>query len=69
MNKTSFAPLQDGSTFGEFSRYQLIRHESTRGPEFSCWMVLDAERLDPMTGKPLVIRQATTIEGAVGGLW
>src|SRR5260370_22279242 len=60
--------LKDGSLFGEFSRYQLHRHESTRAAEFSCWMVLDAERRDPITGEPEVIRQASTIEDAVRGL-
>ena len=46
--------LSNGSLFGEFSRYQLVRHESHRGQEFSCWMVLDAERhvlVDVLTKK------------------
>lgn len=60
--------LKDGSLLGEFSRYQLVRHESHRGQEFSCWMVLDAERPDEVTGTPGIIRQAATIEDAVSGL-
>jgi hypothetical protein len=60
--------LSHGSTFGPFSRYQLHRHDSSRGPEFSCWMVLDAERPDEITGTPGVIRQEATIEAAVAGL-
>lgn len=60
--------LSHGSTFGPFSRFQLVRHESHRGPEFSCWMVLDAERPDELTGTPGVIRQEQTIEAAVAGL-
>ena len=61
--------LQHGSVFGEFSRYMLVRHESHRGQEFSCWMVQDAETSDPMfPGLPSIIRQAATIEEAVKGL-
>ena len=60
--------LTHGSTFGPFSRYMLVRHESHRGPEFSMWFVLDAERVDDVTGGPAVIRQEATIEAAVAGL-
>jgi hypothetical protein len=60
--------LSHGSTFGPFSRYMLVRHESHRGPEFSMWFVLDAERVDEVTGGPAVIRQEATIDAAVAGL-
>lgn len=62
-------PLGHGTVFGEFSRYQLVRHESHRGQEFSCWMVMDAEASDPLFPElPAIIRQASTIEEAVAGL-
>ena len=61
--------LAHGSLFGEFSRYQLVRHVSHRGAEYDCWMVLDAEKADPVTGLPDVIRQGQTIEETVKGLW
>ena len=67
-HKAVSANLKHGDLFGEFSRYQLVRHESHRGAEFSCWMILDAERQDPLTGMPDVIRQEATIEQAVAGL-
>lgn len=60
--------LKHGDVFGEFSRYQLVRHESHRGPEFSMWLVLDAERPDELTGMPGIIRQADTAEKAVDKL-
>ena len=61
--------LEHGSVFGPFSRYQLIRHESHRGPEFSMWFVQDAEKVDPQFPQfPAVIRQAFTIADAVKGL-
>ena len=65
---TSTNNLVNGSTFGPFSRYKLHLHESHRGQEFSCWMVLDAENPDELTGMPGVIRQAATIQEAVKGL-
>lgn len=67
--QTPISSLSHGSTFGPFSRYQLVRHESHRGPEFSQWMVLDAETVDPIFPEmPAIIRQEATIEAAVAGL-
>jgi len=66
---TKQTKLEHGSVFGPFSRYQLIRHESHRGPEFSMWFVQDAEKVDPQFPQfPAVIRQAFTITDAVKGL-
>jgi hypothetical protein len=62
------ATLKHGDLFGEFSRYQLVWHESHRGEEFSMWLVLDAERPDELTGMPGIIRQAATVADAVEGL-
>lgn len=58
----------DGTPFGEFSRYLLVRHVSHRGERFNCWMVLDAECPDPITNTPGIIRQAATPEAACKGL-
>ena len=68
MPNTNTAALQNGSTFGEFSRYQLVRHESHRGLEFNCWMVLDAESVDELTGMPGVARIGFTVEETTKGL-
>ena len=65
----AFSTLRDGSLFGPSSRYKLHRHESVRPGISGCWMVLDAESVDPVTGGPAVIRQADTIEEAVAGLF
>ena len=52
--------------FGEFSRYAVFavhtRFESVQ------WFVQDAEQIDDVTGEPLTIRQAATLEAAVEGL-
>ncbi len=66
--KRQVKDLGHGDIFGPYSRFQLWRHESDRGPEYSCWMVLDAETPDPVTGYAGVIRQEQTIEAAVKGL-
>jgi len=52
--------------FGEFSRYAVFavhtRFESVQ------WFVQDAEQIDEVSGSPLTIRQAATLEAAVDGL-
>ena len=53
-------------TFGEFSRYRLDAFQTRFGTVE--YFVLDAERIDALTGLPAVIRQAATAEEATAGL-
>ena len=52
--------------FGEFNRY-AVWAVHTRFDRV-CWMVADAQVIDPVTGGPDIIRQADTQAEAVEGL-
>jgi len=53
-------------TFGDWSRYAVFAvHTRFDAVQF---FVADAEREDPTTGQPEVIRQADSFEQAVAGL-
>jgi hypothetical protein len=52
--------------FGEFSRFRLDEFRTREGAVE--WFVLDAERPDPETGLPSVIRQSASRELALAGL-
>lgn len=60
--------LRHGYLFGPASRYMLHEHVSQRDGIPGCWMVLDAETPDPVTGRPACVRQAETPEDAVAAL-
>lgn len=60
--------LHDGMRFGPFGRYMLRFHKSEREGVESMWIVLDAETPDELTGRPGIVRQDYTPEGAVRGL-
>ena len=59
-------PVVSSRTFGEFSRYRLDVMRSRFGT--LTYLVADAERLDPVTGGPAIIRQADSEAEAVSGL-
>ena len=52
--------------FGEFSRFSVFSIHTRF--DAVCWMVTDAERIDDVTGRPAVIRQAQSREAAIAGL-
>lgn len=52
--------------FGEFHRYACFASH-TRFDSLS-WVVVDAEIPDEITGRPTIIRQASSFEEAIQGL-
>ena len=53
-------------TFGELSRYKLTSMVDRFGN--NVWFVADADKIDELTGLPVIIRQTTTKEDALSGL-
>ncbi|MBE3126175.1 MAG: hypothetical protein IMZ57_11035 [Acidobacteria bacterium] len=58
--------ILDRTTFGEFNRYRIDRCRDRFGS--IVYLVLDAEREDPVIGGPLCIRQSGSFEVAIAGL-
>lgn len=58
--------ILSSKTFGEFNRYRLDTFRTRFGT--LGYFVADAERIDPATGRPAIIRQSDTAEAAVAGL-
>ena len=56
--KTLFGPASRFAVFAVHSRFD--------GPVE--WFVADAERIDPLTNLPQIIRQSSSFEGAIDGL-
>jgi hypothetical protein len=73
MPHNNISSLQDGSLFGDFSRFCLRWVPTER--EFlhslgikGFWCVFDAETPDEVTGQPAMIRQSETKEEALRNL-